>query len=65
MAVPQPLQVQFPATFGLSPVALAAAEGAAPLLFEWQSRQVKPDVPRGSNGNSVIAAPHPLHTQFP
>ena len=66
MAVPQPLQVQLPSTRGLSLEAeppLAGADCARLLL--WQSRQVNPFVLRGSNGNSVIAAPHPLHVQFP
>jgi hypothetical protein len=65
MAPPQPLQVQLPSTFGLSPCC-GADESPPPLTFlAWQSRHVSPALLRGSNGNCVIAAPHPLQVQFP
>lgn len=70
MGPPHILQVQLPATFGLS-VAAPFASGdpavpvLAPLPFAWHSRHMRPFVLRGSKGNSVIALPHPLQVQFP
>ena len=69
MAAPQPLQVQFPATFGFSPAEESddcPPSGAVAFrLFAKHALQVRPLSLRGSNGSWVIAPPHLLHVQFP
>ncbi len=64
MAVPQVAHFQSPEKVGFSPLLLLLG-CAFPLLLLWQSRHIRPSVLRGSNGNSVMAAPQPLQVQFP
>ena len=64
IALPQPAQVHLPSNIFRSPRSLFW-RGALPFCFWWQSRHIRPSSLLGSNGNSVIVAPQPLHFQFP
>ncbi len=64
IAASHPLHFQSPEKRGRSPSCFCGLD-SPPFLFLWHSRHRSPVVFLGSNGNSVIAPPHPLHVQFP